>query len=103
MLHQNNRCLTRYMDENLAPKTTAGKIALSPLAIPAGAVALAVDGVVINPVASIPGAFENASFVFNDIGFTGPFEIIVFPMRVATFPVAFVVSEILQCMIPLDW
>ena len=97
---EEGRHLTNVLDENLSPESTPAKVMLAPVAIPVGFTALVVDGVVINPVVNLPEAFEDAYAVFDDVPFTGPFEIVVFPMRIVTFGVIFVGSEVARCMIP---
>ena len=64
--------------------------------------ALALDGVVINPILRIPDSFENANVVFTEVPFTGFGEILVFPMRVLTYPVIFAGSMLFYAMVPIE-
>jgi hypothetical protein len=103
VLSEKHRFVARYLDENLAPTNTPAKALLSPVAIPVGVVALAVDGLVINPVVNVPQALDDASFVFKDVPSAGILEIFVFPMRIVTFPVVFLGSEVGRCCVPFEF
>ena len=100
VLSEKNRYLTRFLDEELTPESSTTKAVMAPVAIPVGFTALAIDGVIINPLVVLPEAFEDASQVFTEVEFMGPLEIIVFPMRLVTFPVILVGSEIFRCTFP---
>ena len=99
VLAEENRHLARALDDNLAPDSTTAKIALAPVAIPVGFAALAVDGVLINPVAFAPESWDAATWAFEEVPYTGLGEIVVFPMRVVTFPVLFVYVEVFCCFV----
>lgn len=51
--------LTNTLDEVVAPESTTAKVALAPLFIPAGAVTLAVDAVILHPISVIPTAADD--------------------------------------------
>ena len=102
-LSEKHRHVAKSLDENLAPTNTPAKVLLSPVAIPVGVVALAVDGLVINPIINLPKAVDDAAFVFTDVLSAGILEIFVFPMRIVTFPVVFLGSEVGRCCIPFEF
>jgi hypothetical protein len=103
VLSEDYRHITRYLDENAVPESTALKVAASPLAIPTGMVSLTVDGFLINPVLNFPKAAKDAWNCFDpEIVPYSTAEIFVFPMRIVTFVVVFLGSEIGRCCIPLD-
>jgi len=97
VLDKDKRIITEYLEDNITPKTKAGKIALAPVAIPVGFTTMVVDGFIVNPVRNAPKAFDDASYVFTDVEYTGPGEIFVFPMRMITFPLIFLGSELIRC------
>ena len=66
----------------------------------AGLVAIAVDGLVLNPVLSAPAALDDATLAFTFFGWLGPLEIILLPVRVVAAVPIFLGSEILRIMIP---
>ncbi len=101
VLHEEHRCVTRYLDRELAPPSTTWKAALAPLAIPVGFTALVIDGAAINPVLSLPEAVDDASEVaFKSVELQGIYEVWLFPMRLMAFTVVFVGSEVLHCTLP---
>ena len=102
VLDEDHRYVARTLDENLSPESTAAKVALAPVAVPVGFTALLIDGAVINPVWSLPEAFDDATYVFTDVRYTGIGEIVVFPMRLFTFTAMFVGSEAARCALPID-
>lgn len=103
VLDEDCRRITRSLDSNLTPQSTGAKVALAPIAVPVGFTALAMDGLVINPVCAIPQAFDEASdAAFEKVEFQGLFEIVLFPMRILTFTAVFAGSELLGCTITCD-
>lgn len=58
MLTEHRRTLN-LLDEELAPPSTAGKVALAPVALPVGLVAFAADLAVVHPVASVDDAWAD--------------------------------------------
>ena len=101
VLDDDHWILTRACDARLAPSTDTGEAVLAPLAVPMGFTTLAIDGFLINPVSFLPESADNAKEVFTRIDSTGLWEIWVFPMRVATYPIIFVGSEIAYCTLPI--
>ncbi len=101
VLDEKNRPVTAALDE-LAPESPVVQAALSPLAVPVGILTLAIDGVLIQPIRSLPKALYDATWVFRGIESTGIGEIIVFPMRLITMPFIFVISELIRITIPSD-
>ena len=102
VVKKKHRHVANLLDENLTPEDRASKVALAPIAIPVGLAALLVDGAAINPVLNLPKAVDDAGNVFTKIDSAGPGEIVVFPMRVVTFVVFFVGSEVGRCALPID-
>lgn len=101
VLQQKNRVLTSALDEQAAPESPVARVALAPVAIPLGLTSLLVDGAFINPVRAVQPSLEIAEFVFTDVPFAGVGEIIVFPMRIITFPVLFVGAMIAHITLPI--
>jgi hypothetical protein len=101
-LSEDHRHITRYLDENAVPESTEVKIAMAPGAIPLGLTSLTVDGFLINPVLNFPKAAKDAWNVFDPekIPYSAA-EIFVFPMRVVTFVMIFIGSEIGRCCVPI--
>lgn len=106
VLGENNRYITKFLDEGAVPESVSAKVALAPVAVPVGLTALVVDGFIINPIVSLPKAFDEACSVFDfeRIPSAGIGEVVVFPMRIVTFVAIFVGMEIWYCFIPeLRW
>ncbi len=102
VLSEDHRHIAYYLDEHAVPEGTAAKVAAAPLAIPTGLAALSIDGFAINPVLNVPRAFEDAKMVFDPeiVPYASVGEILVFPMRIVTFVVIFVGSEVARCLFP---
>lgn len=85
-----NRLLLNTLDEKIRPKTTGAQLALAPVAIPAGAVALAIDGAVINPVRAVPTAADDTRKLYWDYDSQGMLhDSLLFPVRVVLTPPTF--------------
>lgn len=54
-----NRLLLNKLDEHIQPASIPARAALAPIAIPAGALALATDAVIVHPVAVVPKAWDD--------------------------------------------
>ncbi|MCR9142010.1 MAG: hypothetical protein NXI24_07140 [bacterium] len=100
VLSSERRVLTAALDEHMAPESPVARAAFAPVAMPIGLSALILDGVIINPILHVPDSVDNANFVFEDVPFTGVGEILVFPMRLITYPVIFVGSMLFYAMVP---
>ena len=59
MFRTDNRRTLNLLDRELAPEDTAAKVALSPLALPAGIAAFATDLAVVHPIATIDDAWND--------------------------------------------
>ncbi len=101
VLQQENRVLTGALDEHAAPESPAARVALAPVAMPVGLTTLLIDGALINPVRAIEPSFELAEFVFTEVPFAGVGEVLVFPMRIITFPVLFVGAMVAHITLPI--
>jgi len=102
VLSQEDRVLTRTLDEKFTPRSGVAKIAAAPVALPVGVAALAIDGVLLNPVRNLSDSAELANIVFEEVPFTGLGEVIVFPMRLITYPILFLGAELVLCTIPVN-
>jgi len=58
-----NRPLTNSLDRAIDPRSTAAKVAIAPVAIPVGFASIVTDGVVIQPIRSIPRAYNSTANV----------------------------------------
>lgn len=56
---EKNRILLNRLDESIHPESVPARVALAPIGIPAGTLALAIDAVAIHPVVVIPDAWED--------------------------------------------
>ncbi len=59
IFNEDNRRLLNVLDDAVTPQSTAAQIALAPPGIVVGSAALAVDAVVVHPVAVIPEAWDD--------------------------------------------
>jgi len=59
MFRTDNRRTLNLLDRELAPEDTAAKVALAPLALPAGIAAFATDLAVVHPIATIDDAWND--------------------------------------------
>lgn len=58
-LNSDNRILLNEMDEIITPESTAAKIALTPVFIPAGTIVLATDTIIVHPARMAPKAADD--------------------------------------------
>ncbi|MEM7181634.1 MAG: hypothetical protein AAF518_12020 [Spirochaetota bacterium] len=66
-LEKRNRPLTTYLDQQIQPESTPGKIALFPIVMPVGFVSLASDILVLHPISTIPEAVKDSSeYIWED-------------------------------------
>ncbi len=100
VLGKKHRVLTTELDEKLTPDSPVLQAALSPIAVPVGVASLLVDGLIINPIRYLPDSVDFANHTFKSVPFAGVGEIIVFPMRVITWPILFIGAEIVQTAFP---
>lgn len=100
VLSEEHRPITRHLDERATPETAAGRVALAPVALPVGALTLAIDGLLLNPVRRLPDALDAARWAF-EVESTGPLEVFVAPMRVVTFVSILVGAEVVLTCLPL--
>jgi len=59
VIDRDNRVLLSKTDEAIQPKSTAARVALAPVAIPAASVVLAADAVVVHPARMFPKALDD--------------------------------------------
>lgn len=59
MFRTDNRRTLNLLDRELTPEGTAAKVALAPLALPAGVAAFATDLAVVHPIATIDDAWDD--------------------------------------------
>ena len=98
---KDNRRTLNLLDENIQIKSTAGQIALAPVMIPVGTLALTTDAVVVNPAAQIPKAGDDVYDLYwkpRDADFF--IKSVVFLPIVVLTPPTFVGDILLRCMFP---
>jgi len=59
ILEKENRRVLNRLDEKVQPETVQSRVALAPLMIPAGSMALAADAMVVNPISEVPDAWDD--------------------------------------------
>ncbi len=99
VLGEKGRYFAKRLDA-VAPQSQAGKALLVPVALPVGAVALTIDGLLVNPLLVLEDAIDDAKWAF-EVESTGILEVFVTPMRIVTFVGIFLGSELLRICVPL--
>lgn len=85
-----NRRLLELLDADLAPPPGAAAIALTPVTLPVGVVALAADMVVVHPVASIDDAWlDTRDVLWHSTDETSFRKVVMAPVSVLLTPVIF--------------
>lgn len=103
MFDHDNRRTLNLLDTNLAPASTAGRVALLPLAIPVGATALVADAVVVHPIAAIDDAFGDTMEVLWSSHDESPLRQVVFtPLAAIATPFVFAGDWLWRCLWPID-
>ena len=101
LVNEENRHLSRALEKHCWPESTGARLAAAPLYVPVWIAALAVDGVVINPILSAPKALGWASGFCGLASFALPFDIVAYPVKLLLFPAVFFGAEAVYCMVPL--
>ena len=101
VVKQRNRHLSRAVAAALWPSAAAARVAVSPLVVPAYAVALAADAVLVNPVLKAPRAFGIALLAANLIPHVPVVDLLAAPVRLVAFAVTFVGADVTLCALPL--
>ncbi len=101
VVKKENRYVSRVVEATLWPDGVTARIAAAPLVAPLWVTGLVVDAVVINPVMSLPRALGTAFTAYGLIPPVPFVDILVFPVRVVMFPVAFVGAEIVYSVFPM--
>lgn len=103
MLDRDNRRTLNLLDEHLTPGSTGGRVALAPVAIPVGLVALATDAVVVHPVTAIDDAWGDTVDVLWTSRDESPLRRVVFtPLAALATPVVFACDWAWRCLWPID-
>ncbi|MFC1706621.1 hypothetical protein ACFL59_07350 [Planctomycetota bacterium] len=100
VLEPDKRLITHAFDEALSPEDPVAEVVLAPIGIPVGVTVLALDGLFVNPIRFFPEALDDANSVFTEVPCAGLGEVLVFPMRVVTFAVILIGSEVFRCSVP---
>lgn len=91
MFEKDNRRCLNILDEYIQFESTAAKICFAPVGVPLGTVTLAVDAVVVNPIAVIPQAGDDVYQIYwkpRDLDWFK--KSLIFPIIVILTPPTFV-------------
>lgn len=103
MFDRDNRRTLNLLDANVAPSSTAGRVALLPVAIPVGCVALVADAVVVHPVTAIDDAWGDTVEALWSSRNESPLREVVFtPLAAVATPVVFAGDWLWRCLWPID-
>jgi len=103
MIEKDNRRALNSMDGKIRPRSVPARVALAPLAIPAGTLALGADAAVVHPVCEIPRAWDDVYELYwkpRDIEWLR--KSLLFVPIVALTPPTFVGDWALRILFPFD-
>jgi hypothetical protein len=87
---KDNRLLLNTLDKKIQPQSTGAKIALAPVMIPAGTLALATDAVLIHPARVVPEAWDDIYELYWKPREMDPLrKMLIFPLSLALTPPSF--------------
>lgn len=93
MGNEERRHVLNYLDANWAPKSTAGRWLVSPVALPVGIVAGVADAAVVHPITQIDDAWVDTVDVVWDFGPATDFRtVLLTPLSAVATPVVFGVT-----------
>jgi hypothetical protein len=100
VVNSENRYASRAV-ESMWPESVPAQVVVAPVLVPLWAGGLVVDALVVNPVMSLPKALFTAFGINGMVPALPVVEIVVFPLRVITFPLLVLGAEIVYCTVPL--
>jgi hypothetical protein len=90
VMEEDNRPLTKKLDETIRPESAGAKIAWSPVIVPVAASTLIVDACVVHPIQVIPdAAHDTYDVVWKDPSGTYVTQTFLFLPKAAVTPVVF--------------
>ncbi len=100
---EDNRRTLNLLDETMTPDSTGAKVALAPLALPVGVVAVALDAAVVHPVAVIDDAWGDTSELLWERGEETPLRrAVITPFMAVATPFVFVGDWAWRILTPAD-
>jgi len=102
-LREENRFGLAELNEHVVPESTAGRWALSPVAMPVGLATYFVDGLLIHPLFVWDDAWTDTRDTVWDTRDESRFrKSLTFPLRVVGTPVVWVLSFVGRWLLPLE-
>ncbi len=103
MFDDDNRRTLNWLDRELTPDSTAGKVALAPIALPVGIVAFVADAAVVHPITCLDDAWLDTVDLLWDAGDeTGLRRALMTPISVLATPVVFLGDLLGRWTLPLS-
>lgn len=98
-----NRYALTELNEHLVPESTAGRWALSPVAMPVGLVTYFVDGLLIHPFFVWDDAWtETRNVVWDTSGESRFRRALTFPVRIAGTPLVWTLDLLRRWLLPVE-
>ena len=102
MFRTDNRRTLNLLDRELAPEDTAAKVALAPLALPAGVAAFAADLAVVHPIATIDDAWDDTeALLWRSEDESALRRALVVPFAAVATPIVFVGDWFGRWLLPI--
>lgn len=91
MTDRDNRRSLNLLDENLVPESTAGKVALAPVALPVGTAAFVADLMLVHPACTIDDAWlDTVDLLWTSREESTLRRVLFMPLAAAATPLVFV-------------
>jgi len=103
MCDRDNRRTLEFLDRELVPESTGGKLALAPVAFPVGVGAFAADAVIVHPVASLDDAWlDTRDLLWTSKDESALRRALFVPFAVLATPLVFAGDWLGRCLLPLS-
>ena len=100
---EDNRRLVNLMDDRIQPESTAARIALAPVVVPAATVALAGDAVLTHPAHQVAPAWDDVYQLYWKPREIDPLrKAILFPLCVVLTPPSFAGDWLMRSIFDFD-
>lgn len=103
MLRTDNRRTLNALDAAFTPDSTAGKVALAPVALPVGLAAFAADLTIVHPVVTLDDAWDDTTdLLWTPRGESTLRKVLFVPVAAVATPVVFAVDWFGRWLLPVE-
>lgn len=102
LFDRDNRRTTSWLDENATPASDGARLALAPLALPAGVVALAADAAIVHPISVVDDAWgDTVELLWSPRDESAFRRVVLTPLAAIATPLVFTGDWLGRSLLPL--